>query len=214
MKSVTFEASEHVFYIPGAIKCTYSVTNPGPVTKRWYTKQDFRDFKNQGRMIVLELRRSGLSTLLDAALLDMINEEKIETAEEVAMDTIRVSLVLLHGGISRGLERWVHPEHNIKRVEERRVLIVKVLQRQALRIENSGSCARHADSIRLISESSSSNTRRFARLMGIADEKAVSQERRGAKVVWPNRLSWRSSWHLAIATACHWTGWGARGEDR
>jgi hypothetical protein len=76
MKSVTFEVLEYVFYIPGAIKCTYSVSNPGPVTKRWYTKQDFSDFRNQGKLISLELRMSGCSRLLETTLFEMLDEEK------------------------------------------------------------------------------------------------------------------------------------------
>lgn len=189
MKSVSFEAPEHVIDIPGAIKGTCGVSNPGPVTNMWYTKQDFKDFTNQGKMISLELRRSGRSTLLDAALLDIINDENIDATEEeeVTMDPIRVSLVLLHGGISRGLERWVHPEHDMRREDERRELIMKVLQGQALQIENSSSCVWHAELIRVISETSSSNTRKFARSMGVADEKAVLQERRAVKVCWPIR---------------------------
>lgn len=187
IKSVSFEASEHAFYIPDAIKCTYVVSNPGPVTKMWYMKQDFKHFKNQGKMISMELRRSGRRTLLDAALLDIINEEKGEATEEVTIDPIRICLVLLHGGISRGLERWVHPEHGIKREDERRVLIMKVLQGQALQINHSGAPVWHAELIRMISESGSSNSRKFARSMGIADEKAVLQERRGEKVSWPIR---------------------------
>ena len=182
MKSVRFEASEHAFYIPDAINGNYIASNPGPVTKMWYTKQDFKDFKNQGKMISMELRRSGRSMMLDAALLDMIDEEKVESAEEVTMDPIHISLVLLHGGMSRGLERWVHPEHDTKREDERRVLLMKVLQGQALKIKNSGASIWRSELIRMISESSSSTSRKFARSMGIADEKAVLQERHGEKV--------------------------------
>jgi hypothetical protein len=98
------------------------------------------------------------------------------TPHQEDFDTIQAENKLIHWsvhvGMGRGLERSICPSQGLQRTRERRKSIMAVLRVQSLMLTRVNK-DESAEQVRMISESCTENSKRYARLVGIADEVAA-----------------------------------------
>lgn len=129
----------------------------------WYQGNELSHMKRKAMVVAKESNKHGYASLLTNLY--------GKTCEETQKAMNRWAC---HGGLRRGLERWIHAEYAAKRADIRQRTLQSVLRAQ-LKLEEADDDYR-ATVLARLSETFSQDARNWARLMGTADACAAAEE--------------------------------------
>lgn len=129
----------------------------------WYQACELTHIKRKAMVVAKESNKHGYASLL-TNLYGKTCEETQKTLNRWAC----------HGGLRRGLERWIHADYATKRADIRQRTLQSVLRAQ-MKLEDAEDDYR-ASVLARLSETFSQDARNWARLMGTADAFAVTEE--------------------------------------
>jgi hypothetical protein len=146
----------------------------------WYQAFELSHIKRKAMVVAKESNKHGYSSLLTNLY--------GKTCEETQNALNRWAR---HGGLRRGLERWIHAEYAAKRSDIRKRTLQSVLRAQ-MKLADAEEDYR-ATVLARLSETFSQDARNWARLMGTADAFAVTDE------TLPNITSEKEAGRAALA---------------
>lgn len=129
----------------------------------WYQACELSHIKRKAMVVAKESNRHGYASLLTNLY--------GKTCEETQKALNRWAY---HGGLRRGLERWIHADYAAKRADIRQRTLQSVLRAQ-MKLQDAEDDYR-ATVLARLSETFSQDARNWAHLMGTADAFAVTEE--------------------------------------